>query len=216
MNKSALYISILIISLCFIITGAIAQEEADLVDIQALDPTIIVELKYATDDNFAGQRVYPADSKAYLRLEVAEKLVRVQEKLQEIGLGLKVFDAYRPHAVQYKFWELVPDPRYVADPALGSNHNRGAAVDVTLVDSEGNELLMPTGFDDFTEKAHRDYYDLPEEAIKNRELLEEYMTAEGFVPLPTEWWHFDDEYVCDYPVLDIPLDEVKSVVPATN
>ena len=198
----------------FSIGNVLAETEADLVDIQDLDPTIIVDLKYATEDNFTGQRVYPEDAKAYLRLEVAEKLVEVHKKLQEIGLGLKVFDAYRPHSVQYKFWELVPDTRYVADPELGSNHNRGAAVDVTLVDLEGNELVMPTGFDDFSEKARRDYYALSEEAIKNRELLEEYMFEGGFIPLPSEWWHFDDENIYEYSILDIPLDEVKPVVPA--
>ncbi|OQA14816.1 MAG: D-alanyl-D-alanine dipeptidase [bacterium ADurb.Bin363] len=141
---------------------------------------------------------------------MAKKLLKVQKKLKKIGLGLKIWDAYRPLSVQYKFWELVPDLRYVADPKVGSNHNRGAAVDVTLVDSKGKELPMPTEFDDFTEKAGRNYNKLPKEVIKNRKLLEDYMVSEGFLPLPTEWWHFDYKNIKDYPVLDIPLEEVKS------
>ncbi|HPZ10338.1 MAG TPA: D-alanyl-D-alanine dipeptidase, partial [Candidatus Eremiobacteraeota bacterium] len=183
--------------------------EVKLVDIGKADPTIIIDLRYATEDNFTGKKVYSVNI-AYLRPEVAKKLLKVQKKLKKIGLGLKIWDAYRPLSVQYKFWELVPDLRYVADPKVGSNHNRGAAVDVTLVDSKGKELPMPTEFDDFTEKAGRNYNKLPKEVIKNRKLLEDYMVSEGFLPLPTEWWHFDYKNIKDYPVLDIPLEEVKS------
>lgn len=204
----------LLLLLFFIFSGFLtlnlqAEQQVKLVDLQKLDPTIVVELVYATDDNFTGQAVYPAGSRAYLREEVAEKLLRVQKKLNKIGFGLKVWDAYRPLSVQYKFWEIYPVPGFVADPKTGSNHNRGAAVDVTLVDSEGKELSMPTKFDDFSEKAGRDYYDLPAKVIKNRQILEDYMVSEGFVPLRTEWWHFDDEHVKNYPILDIPIDKVK-------
>ena len=205
----------LLLVLFFVFTGFLtlnlqAEQQVKLVDLQKLDPTIVVELIYTTKDNFTGQAVYPPGSRAYLREEVAEKLLRVQKKLKKIGLSLKIWDAYRPLSVQYKFWEIYPVPGFVADPKIGSNHNRGAAVDVTLVDSKGKELAMPTKFDDFTEKAGRDYYDLPAEAIKNRQILEDYMVSEGFVPLRTEWWHFDDENVKKYPVLDIPIDKVKS------
>jgi D-alanyl-D-alanine dipeptidase len=104
---------------------------------------------------------------------------------------LKVYDCYRPPEVQKKFWALVPDERYVANPVKGSKHSLGAAVDLTLVDRRGRELEMPTRYDDFTERAHRDYMKLPRRAIRNRALLREVMVRHGFVPLPTEWWHFD-------------------------
>jgi len=105
-------------------------------------------------------------------------------------------------------WELVPDSRYVADPRKGSRHNRGAAVDVTLVDSSGNELLMPTAFDDFTERASRSSPDAPPEALRHRALLEQAMSSEGFLPLPSEWWHFDDPEWQKYPLLDVPFEEL--------
>lgn len=212
MKKIKILLLSILLLLSFIV---IAAAEVDLVEIKDLDPTIIIDLKYATEDNFTGRIVYNCN-RAYLREEAAESLVKIQEKLREKGLGLKIWDAYRPHSVQYKFWELVPDPRYVADPSLGSNHNRGGAVDVTLVDLEGNELLMPTGFDDFSEKAAIDYYNLPEEAIKNRELLQEYMMSEGFYTIETEWWHFDYEKTGEYDILDIPLEEIEPVVPVTK
>ncbi|MBV9080268.1 MAG: hypothetical protein JO102_04020, partial [Elusimicrobia bacterium] len=104
-----------------------------------------------------------------------------------------------------KLWQIVPDPRYVADPKTGSRHNRGASVDLTLVDKSGNELTMPTPFDDFTEKAHRDYSQLPPEAIKNRKILQDAMEDEGFMGLPTEWWHFDDPEWSHFALRDEPL-----------
>lgn len=207
--KNHLFFLVFIGLLLIFQSQAYGEAKVKLVDIHKLDPNIIIDLKYATRDNFTGQVVYPVN-KCYLREEVATKLLKVQKKLNKIGLGLKIWDAYRPLSVQYKFWELVPDPRYVADPKTGSNHNRGAAVDVTLVDSKGKELLMPTEFDDFTEKASGDYMNLPKEAIKNRDLLKKYMTEEGFEPMATEWWHFNDKNIKNYPILDIPLDKVEA------
>jgi len=207
--KRSVVLLLFVIFFAFLGYNLKAEEQVKLVDLKKLDPSIVVELVYATKDNFTGQAVYPSGSRAYLREEVAEKLLRVQKKLKKIGLGLKVWDAYRPLSVQYKFWEIYPVPGFVADPKVGSNHNRGAAVDVTLIDSKGKELPMPTKFDEFSEKAGRDYYDLPAEVIKNRQILEDYMVNEGFVPLRTEWWHFDYENVKAYPVLDIPIDKVK-------
>ncbi|MDZ7413270.1 MAG: D-alanyl-D-alanine dipeptidase [candidate division KSB1 bacterium] len=179
----------------------------ELLDIRALDSTIVVELKYATSDNFVGQPLYGANV-CYLRRPTAERLARVQQRLRAQGLGLKVYDCYRPLSVQWRMWELVPDTRYVADPRKGSRHNRGAAVDVTLVDTAGHELLMPSAFDDFSEKASRSYAQAPPEALRHRALLEEAMTAEGFVPLASEWWHFDDPQWERYSVLDIPLEKL--------
>jgi D-alanyl-D-alanine dipeptidase len=123
--------------------------------------------------------------------EAALRLRDVQAELETLGLGLKVWDGFRPVAAQWAFWELVPDERYVSDPRKGGRHTRGTAVDVTLITREGQELPMPSVFDDFSEKAHRNYMEAPEEALNNRTLLQEVMEKHGFIGLPTEWWHFD-------------------------
>ncbi len=183
------------------------MEGHNLIDISTLNPHILLDIKYATDDNFVGKAVY-GRAKAYLREEVARKLDKVQQYLEKQGLGLKVWDAYRPVEVQRALWAIVPDERYVAHPDKGSNHNRGAAVDVTLVNEAGNELAMPTGFDDFTERAHYSYHDLDAEQIKNRAFLCAIMTAHGFQPIETEWWHFNDENASQYSVLNIPFEKL--------
>ena len=120
--------------------------------------------------------------------------------LRAAGYGLQIFDCWRPLAVQRRFFALVPDERYVADPRKGSRHNRGAAVDLTLVDKDGHALDMGTDFDDFRERAHRGYRGIPEEAKKNRSVLDAAMAKEGFVGLPTEWWHFDAGDWKNYPI----------------
>lgn len=184
-----------------------SPEDTVLVDIEKINPRIKVEIKYATEDNFTGRKLYDV-GKCFLRKFVAMKLDSVQRELEKIGLGLKVWDCYRPLSVQKILWSIVPDERYVANPAKGSRHNRGCAVDLTLVDSLGNELPMPTKYDDFTEKAHRDYFNLPDTLIKNRKILEDVMVKYGFVPLPTEWWHFDFKGWEKFSILDIPLKEL--------
>ncbi len=187
-----------------------APPAPDLVDVATLDPTIRLDLRYATPDNFTGVVVYPA-ARCLLRRDAAERLARVQRRLRAEGVGLLVWDCYRPLAVQERFWTLVPDERYVARPirrdgrpVAGSKHNRGAAVDVTLVDAAGVPLEMPTRFDDFSERAHRGAPATPE-ARANAARLEAAMVAEGFAPLPTEWWHFDAPGWQAYEVLDVPL-----------
>jgi D-alanyl-D-alanine dipeptidase len=177
---------------------------ADFVDITRLDPAIRLDIRYATDNNFTGKAVYPC-ARCLLRKDVAEKLVRVNQALRERGFGLKVYDCYRPLAVQKKFWEIMPDERYVANPAKGSRHNRGSAVDLTLTDLEGRDMAMPSGYDDFSERAHRNYPDTPEEQRRNSLILEEAMKKEGFIPYPTEWWHFDDAGWERFPYADQPL-----------
>ncbi len=184
------------------------SKNVTLVDIRTINPRIVLDIKYATSDNFVSKPVYTA-AKAYLQQAVAGKLDRVQRDLEKQSLGLKIWDAYRPLSVQKQLWSLVPDERYVADPAKGSSHNRGAAVDVTLVDAFGGELFMPTGFDDFSEKAHYDYQELTQEQLHNRTLLAESMERQGFVSLPTEWWHFSDPDVRTYPLLDISFEELE-------
>jgi D-alanyl-D-alanine dipeptidase len=162
----------------------------ELVNIKSVIPNIQIDLKYATPANFTGQTVY-AFQECFLRKEVALKLAEVQAELAARGLGLKIWDGFRPMAAQWKLWELVPDERYVSDPKKGGRHTRGTAVDVTLVNQKGEELIMPSDFDDFSEKAHRGYSGVSEEAIFHSELLKEVMERHGFVGLPTEWWHFD-------------------------
>lgn len=184
------------------------ESRHDFVDIARLDASIRVDLRYATANNFTGQAVYPPSARCYLRARVAQRLQAVQRELSTQRLGLKVFDCYRPLSVQRRFFALVPDERYVANPSKGSRHNRGAAVDLTLVDAAGAEQPMPTSFDDFSERAHRDFMALPNEAIANRARLEAAMTHQGFVPLPTEWWHFDDRDAKTDPLADVSFDEL--------
>ena len=184
----------------------------DLVELTTVNSTIRLDIKYATDDNFTKKAVYP-QAKCYLRQEVAAKLNVVQQELEQQGLGLKVFDGYRPRSVQYKFWELVPIPGYVADPSKGSKHNRGSAVDLTIIRlSDGQELEMPSEFDEFSEKAHREYNAMTPEAAKNCKLLEDLMVKNGFIPLPTEWWHFDDADWEKYELLDISFEDVQKQI----
>lgn len=177
----------------------------DLVDLEQVIPGIVLDIRYATTNNFTGQQLYPF-AKCYLRRPVAEKLRAAQTELATMGLALKIFDAYRPLSVQRKMWAIVPNPDYVADPKKGSRHNRGAAVDVTLIRlADGAELPMPTPYDDFTKKAHREFMDLPADALRNRALLEQVRVKHGFVGLPAEWWHFDDKDWKRYPILDVEV-----------
>lgn len=153
-------------------------------------PQLFIELKYSSKNNFTRTVLYK-NADAYGRLTMAIALKKINAELALSGLGLKVFDAYRPYMITKKMWKVVHDERYTANPAKGSGHNRGAAIDVTLVSlASGQELVMPTEFDDFTEKADHDYNELPTEVMANRSLLKKIMENHGFVPLQTEWWHY--------------------------
>lgn len=161
-------------------------------------PTARQELMYATDQNFTGQVIYDF-SEAYLRYGTVKKLAAVSEDLAQLGLSLKIWDGFRPVSAQFQLWEVCPDPAFVADPRKGhSSHSRGNTVDLTLVDESGNELEMPTGFDDFSAKADRDYSDCSEAAAAHAELLEILMEKHGFQGYSAEWWHFTD--TVEYPV----------------
>ena len=161
-----------------------------LVDLQTYLTPFYSDFKYATTTNFTGKVLYK-DPKAYLRLPAARALQCALDQLFKKGLSLKIYDAYRPYTVTKKMWNYVPDPRYTANPAKGSGHNRGAAVDLTLVWLKtGEELEMPTAFDNFSERAHHNYMNLPKQAIANRALLRTVMEKAGFVALETEWWHY--------------------------
>jgi len=189
-----------------ILTGSVlAQCDTCIVYLGTIDSTILTDVKYATTNNFTGKVLYPT-SKVYLRKVVADSISKVQKYLQSnYNMSIKIFDGYRPLSVQWKLWAIVPDDRYVADPRKGSRHNRGAAVDLTIIDSLGNELDMGTQYDDFTEKAHRDYKNIPDHVLKNRRILDEAMIKYGFEPLNTEWWHFDFNGWKKFSVLDISI-----------
>ena len=173
----------------------------ELVSLLKLEPRPLFELRYASPYNFLGSTLYP-QLDPQLRCPVALALQQVQEDLAAQGLGLKVWDAYRPLAVQQAMWEAIRDPRYVSDPAVNAGrHTRGTAVDVTLVDGRGNPLPMPTDFDDFSEAAHIDAVGISPERSANAIRLREAMTRRGFQAFPTEWWHFDWKNWSELPVV---------------
>lgn len=175
----------------------------DMVALDQFVPGIKVDLRYAATNNFTAAKIYDDDT-AYLRRGTAEKLKAAQNDFAAISYTIKVWDAYRPPAAQFKLWEKYPDARFVINPHKGySYHSRGVAVDITLVDKEGRELLMPTGFDDFTPKADRDYGDIDEERANNARLLERIMLKHGFKSIHYEWWHFVDSDRDRYPVIDL-------------
>jgi len=181
--------------------------EKRLVDLEKLG--IPIDVRYATANNFMKTPLYPV-AKAYLRAPAARALQNVQRDLAPRGLGIKVFDAYRPYRVTEAMWEPIKNPDYVADPAKGSRHNRGAAVDLTLISlATGEEVPMPTGYDDFTERAAHAFTDLPADALAHRALLREVMTRHGFEPLPSEWWHYDFAGWREYELMDVGLDALQ-------
>ena len=182
-----------------------APEKA-LVDLAAAVPGIALDLRYATAENFLHRPLYRT-ARALLRRPAAEALAAAQRELAAEGLGLKVWDAYRPYAVTVAMWEAVRDPDFVADPAKGSRHNRGCAVDVTLVRlATGEELPMPTAHDDFSARAAHVFAGLPPDALANRERLRLVMERHGFAPLPSEWWHYDFRGWERFELLDLPLE----------
>ncbi|MFC4296711.1 D-alanyl-D-alanine dipeptidase [Castellaniella hirudinis] len=160
-----------------------------------------IALAYATPDNLTGQAVYAAGAHCALRPVAADCLHRAVCAARRAGLGLIVYDAYRPAAAQAVFWRLLPDPRYVADASLGSNHTRGVAVDVSLLDADGALLDMGTGFDDMRDQSHHDRDDLPPDVQRNRHLLLGIMLQAGFRSIPTEWWHYELPDAQEYALL---------------
>lgn len=188
--------------------------QSNLVEVKHIIPDVILDIKYATEDNFTKQKVYPS-AKCYLLEPVVHALQAASKEFNALGYTIKIWDGYRPLAVQRIFWDLVHDERYVAEPdkdlehpQKGSRHNRGCAVDLTLVDKDGKEVDMGTKFDDFSERAHRDCKTLPQAVLDNRKLLEDIMKKHGFEGLPTEWWHFDYKGWDKYPLLNIAIDKV--------
>jgi beta-N-acetylhexosaminidase/D-alanyl-D-alanine dipeptidase len=186
----------------------------DLIDVTTVAPGIRVEMRYATTDNFTKVAVYPADARCLLRRDAAMRLARAQAALAAQGLGLKVWDCYRPFSIQRRFWQIVPDARYIAQPVVdaagkpvdGSKHNRGAAIDVTLVDAAGAALEVPTAHDDFSPRAHRGNRAWSAAARANAAALDRVLFAEGFEGVSTEWWHYDAPGWKDYPLSDQPIE----------
>lgn len=148
------------------------------------------DMRYATKNNFLKAKVYDC-AECYTRVRTAKALLKANTEFLKQGVKIKFFDCYRPNSVQYKMWEIVPNPQYVANPVKGSIHNKGGAVDITLVDLEGNELNMGTDFDFFGKRAYHDNLDLPQEILDNRKLLKETMEKYGFWSIRTEWWHYN-------------------------
>lgn len=170
----------------------VEPKDEDLVKIRDYIPDALVDLRYATAENFTGQVIYDF-TEPYLRYGTVKKLMAVQEDLRELELNMKIWDGFRPFSAQIKMWEVFPDDTYVADPTIGaSNHNRGCAIDLTLVDKDGNELEMPSEFDNFTTQANRDYSDCTEIQAQHAQLLEILMEKHGFKGYYGEWWHFND------------------------
>ncbi|SFT13818.1 D-alanyl-D-alanine dipeptidase [Zhouia amylolytica] len=160
------------------------------VNLKEYSDDFLYDLKYATTDNFLKTKVYEC-AECYVRAKTARALIKANKEFQKQGYRIKFFDCYRPHDVQKEMWKIVPNPQYVANPAKGSIHNKGGAVDITLVNSNGEELKMGTGFDFFGPKAHHDYTALPEKVLENRKLLKETMEKYGFWSIRTEWWHYN-------------------------
>ncbi len=186
------------------------KREADLIELVKLDKTIKLDVRYARADNFVGRAVYP-EARVFLQKPAAEALVRVHKKLKKLGLGLVIFDGYRPWTITKLFWEVTPEDKrkFVANPKTGSRHNRGCAVDLSIYDLKTGRLVdMPSDFDEFTERASPDYRGASEIQTKNRNLLRKLMEDEGFIVNKNEWWHFDYKDWQDYAVYDIALSTV--------
>jgi D-alanyl-D-alanine dipeptidase len=189
-----------------------ADSNKRMVDVKKAIPALILDLRYTTRNNFMHQRLYKSTHTTYLRLPAVIALKKIIAELHNKNLTIKIFDAYRPYSVTEKMWEQVKDTRYAADPSVGSGHNRGIAVDLTLVNlSSKKELPMGTGFDNFSDTAHTDFMQLPPGVLQNRRLLKSIMEKYGLEGLDTEWWHFSLNRAKSYELLDLPFDALKKL-----
>ncbi len=192
------------------VSPIVAEEASQLVELTKIDPTIRLDIRYASDRNFMGFPLY-TQPRAFLQKDAAEALKKVNEELHEQGLGLLVLDAYRPWSVTKLMWDKTPPAKrdYVADPQKGSRHNRGAAVDLTIVDmTTGKPVAMPSNYDDFSQKAHHSYQGSSARARSNRAKLRAVMEKHGFEALSNEWWHYDFQGWENYPILDKKFEEI--------
>ena len=188
-----------------------AAKTPDLVELTRLDPTITLEIRYATANNFLGTRFYD-EARAFMQRPAAEAVVRANQKLRTLGYGLLIHDAYRPWYVTKMFWDATPADKHwlVANPAEGSKHNRGAAVDLTLFDlATGQPVEMPSTYDESTGRAYADYPGGTALQRWHRALLRNAMVSEGFIANPSEWWHFDYRSWRDYPIGNVAFDRIS-------
>lgn len=193
-------------------TGSFRKPE--LVELIRLDPTLKLDIRYATSNNFLGQQVYP-EARAFLQRPAAEAVVRANRELRKNGYGLLIFDGYRPWRITKRFWDATPADKkiFVADPKQGSRHNRGCAVDLSLFElTTGKEVEMPSGYDEMNERAYPEYQGGSEESRRLRDLLRTAMEAQGFNVYEYEWWHFDYKDWKEYPILNIPFSEIPSAL----
>lgn len=185
------------------------RPDMELVNLQTWVPGIVLDIRYATTNNFTGEKIYTLP-RAYARKPVAEALKKAQAEFARKGVGIKVYDGYRPYKATVKFYEVYRDTTYVASPYKGSRHNRGCAVDMTLVDLKtGKELVMPTEWDSFKKEAWPTTPLKDPVATKNRELIISVMERNGFKVNASEWWHFDFVGWQKYDVLDIDFEELE-------
>ncbi|MGD9631493.1 MAG: M15 family metallopeptidase [Pyrinomonadaceae bacterium] len=185
------------------------KREANLIELITLDPTIKLDIRYATDNNFVGKKVYP-EARAFLQRPAAKAVAKVHRSLKKKGLGLVIFDGYRPWSITKLFWEVTPDDKrmFVANPAKGSKHNRGCAVDLSIFDLKtGKPIEMPSEYDEFTERASPNYSGGTAEQRANRDMLRKLMEDAGFTVNPNEWWHFDFKDWEKYAIYDISFGE---------
>ena len=188
---------------------------SDLVEILSIDPTIHLDIRYATPKNFTGKAVY-AEARAFLQRPAAEALARANAALKEKGYGLLVFDGYRPWRVTKMFWDITPPEKhtFVADPSKGSKHNRGCAVDLSLYDLKtGAPVEMPSDYDEMSDRAYPTYAGGSKEQRDRRDLLREAMEQAGFFVYAYEWWHFDFKDWLEYPIMDTPFSELTPLAP---
>lgn len=169
---------------------AIENDSTRFVNLKNYSDDFVLAMKYATTDNFLKQKVYPCEA-CFLQVKTVKKLIAANNEFKMLGYKIKIYDCYRPKAIQKKMWKIVSNPIYVANPRKGSIHNRGGAVDLTLVDSLGNELDMGTKFDYFGEEASHNYLNLSDTVLKNRQLLKEVMLKHQFKAFDSEWWHYN-------------------------
>ncbi|HWP01550.1 MAG TPA: M15 family metallopeptidase [Methylococcus sp.] len=189
-------------------TGPFRRPE--LVEVVRMDRTLRLDVRYATSDNFLGLAVYP-EARVFLQRPAAEALVRVNARMEPHGFGLLLFDGYRPWSVTRLFWEATNEDqhRFLADPREGSRHNRGCAVDLSLYDrATGQRVVMPSDYDEMSERAHPEYPGGTEAERRHRDLLRHAMESEGFSVHPREWWHFDHGTWREYTILDLPFSEL--------
>lgn len=194
------------------LTSIAGKPGFEMTDLQSAIPGIVFDIRYASANNFFHKKVYPSINTTYCRKKAAAALAEIQLELNKKGLGLKIFDAYRPYSVTQKIWQQVKDERYAANPAKGSNHNRGVAIDLTIINMNTGEALdMGTDFDSFSDSAHHNFTSLPEAIIQNRLLLKSVMTQYGFEVFETEWWHYTLPNARQYELLDLSFEQLRKL-----